>query len=70
MYVEKRKEMLSEKPAFSLSSFSLSKRLFISSSLSAFRVVSSAYLRLLIIFPAFFIPACDSSSPAFHMMFF
>ena len=40
--------MLSFKPAFSLSSFTFVKRLFSSSSLSAIRVVSSAYLRLLI----------------------
>ena len=40
--------MLNFKPAFSLSSFTLVKRLFNSSSLSAIRVVSSAYLRLLI----------------------
>ena len=39
--------MLSFKPAFSLSSFTF-KRFFSSSSLSAVRVVSSAYLRLLI----------------------
>ena len=39
--------ILSFKPAFSLSSFTFIKRLF-SSSLSAVRVVSSAYLRLLI----------------------
>ena len=38
------------------------------SALSAIRVVSSAYLRLLIIFPAILIPACGSSSPAFLMM--
>ena len=36
-----------------------------SSSLSAIRVVSSAYLRLLIFLLAIFIPACASSSP--HM---
>ena len=59
--------MLSFKPAFSLSSFTLIKRLFSSSSLSAIRVVSSAYLRLLIFLPAILIPACDSFSPAFHM---
>ena len=49
--------MLSFKPVFSLSCFTLLKRLFSSSSLSALRVVSSACLRLLI-------PACihlDSS---------
>ena len=40
--------MLSFKPAFSLSSFTLIKRLFSSSSLSAIKVVSSAYLWLLI----------------------
>ena len=56
------------KPAFSLSSFTL-KRLFSSSSLSAIRVVSSAYLRLLIFLPAILIPACDSSSLAFHVMY-
>ena len=39
--------MLSFKPAFSLSSFTLAKRLFSSYSLTAIRVVSSAYLRLL-----------------------
>ena len=36
------------KPAFSLSSFTFIKRLFSSSLLSAIRVISSAYLRLLI----------------------
>ena len=40
--------MLSFKPTFSLSSFTFVKRLLSSSSLSAIRVVSSAYLRLLI----------------------
>ena len=40
--------MLSFKPAFPLSSFTLIKRLFSSSSLSTIRVVSSVYLRLLI----------------------
>ena len=43
--------MLSFKPVFSLSSFTFIKRLFSSSSLSAIRVVSSAYLRLLIFLP-------------------
>ena len=33
-------------------------------SLSAIRVVSSAYLRLLIFLPAILIPVCVSSSPA------
>ena len=45
------------------------KRLFSSSSLSAIRVVSSAYLRLLTFLPAVLIPACASSSPAFLMMY-
>src|SRR5574337_675711 len=40
--------MLSFKPSFLFSSFTLIKRLFSSSSLSAIRVASSAYLRLLI----------------------
>ena len=31
--------------------------------------MSSAYLRLFIFPPAILIPACDSSSPAFHMMY-
>ena len=61
--------MLSCKPTFSLSSFTLIKRLFISSSLSAIRVVSSAYLRLLIFLRAILIPACASSSPAFLVMY-
>ena len=43
--------MLSFKPTFSLSSFTFIKTLFSSSSLSAIRVVSSAYLRLLIFLP-------------------
>ena len=60
--------MLSFKPAFSLSSFTFIKMLF-SSSLSALRVVLSAYLRLLIFLPAILIPACASSSPAFHMIY-
>ena len=61
--------MLSFQPGFSLSSFTFIKRLFNSSSLSAIRVVSSAYLRLLIFLPAILIPACASSSLAFHMMY-
>ena len=40
--------MLSFKPAFSLSTFILIKRLFSSSSLSVIRVMSSAYLTLVI----------------------
>ena len=61
--------MLSFKPTFSLSSFTFIKRLFSSSSPSAIRVVSSAYLRLLIFLPAILIPVCSSSSLAFHMMY-
>ena len=61
--------MLGFKPAVSLSSFTIIKRLFSSSSLSAIRVVSSAYLRLLIFLPAILIPACVSHSSAFHMMY-
>ena len=45
------------------------KRLFSSSSLSAIRVVSSTYVRLLIFLLATLISACASSSPAFHMMY-
>ena len=59
--------MLSFKPTFSLFSFTFNKRLF-SSLLSAVRVVSSAYLRLLIFLLAILISACASPSPAFHMM--
>ena len=51
--------MLSFKPDFSLSSFSLIKRLFSSFSLSAIRVVSSAFLKLLIFLPAILSPAYD-----------
>ena len=54
--------MLSFKPASSLSSFTFIKKLFSSSSLSAIRVLSSVYLRLLIFLPAILIPACASSS--------
>ena len=62
--------MLSFKPTFSLYSFSFIKRLFRSSLLSAIRVVSSVYLRGLLIFLlAILIPACASSSPAFLMIY-
>ena len=61
--------MLSFKPTFSLSSFTFVKRLFGSYSLSPIRVVSSAYLKLLIFLPAVLILACASSSLAFHMMY-
>ena len=61
--------MLSFKPTFSLSSFTFIKMLFSSSSLSAKRVVSSEYLRLLIFLPEILIPHCASSSPALLMMY-
>ena len=61
--------MLSFKPAFSLSSFIFIKKLFSSFLLSAIRVVSSAYLRLLVFLPAILIPACASPSLAFCMMY-
>ena len=57
-----------ELKAFSLSSFTIIKRLCSSSSLSAIRVVSTAYLRLLTFLPAILIPACVSSSTAFLMI--
>ena len=60
--------MLSFKPAFSLFSVTLIKRLFSSSSLSAIRVVSFAYLRLLIVLPMILIPAFASSILAFHKL--
>ena len=45
--------MLNFKPAFSLSSFTLIKRPFSSSSLSAIRMVSSAHFRLLLFLQQF-----------------
>ena len=56
--------MLNFKSVSSLSSFTFISRLFSSSLLSAIRVVSSAYLRLLIFLPAILIPTCAASSPA------
>ena len=61
--------MLSFKPTFPLSSFTFIKTLFSSSSLYAIRVVSSAYLRLLLFLLAILIPAWTSSTPAFLMMY-
>ena len=61
--------MLNFKSAFSLSSFTFIKSLFNSSLLSIIRVVIPAYLSLLIFLPAIEIPACTSSSLAFHMMY-
>ena len=61
--------MLSFKPIFSLFYFTFTKRLFSSSLLSAIRVVSSVYLRLLIFLPAILIPVCVASSPEFCTMY-
>ena len=61
--------MLSFKSTLSLSSFTFIKRLFSSSSLSAIRVVSYAYLRLLVCLLAMLIPACASFSPVFLVMY-
>ena len=61
--------MLSFKPAFSVSSFTFIKRFFSFSFLCTIRVASFAYLKLLIFLSVILIPACDSSSPAFHMMY-
>ena len=49
--------------------FHFHQEAFSSSSLSAIRVVSSAYLRLLVFLLAILIPACASSSPVFLMMY-
>ena len=62
--------MLSFRWTFSFSSFTFIKRLFRSSSLSAIRVVSSVSLSLLVFLPAILIPACASSSQAFHLIYF
>ena len=61
--------MLSFKPTFSFPFFTFVKTLFSSSLLSAIRVVSSVYLRLLLFLPAILIPVCASSTPAFCMMY-
>ena len=55
------------KPTLSLSSCTFIKRIF--SLLSAIRVMSSAYLKLLIILLAILIPACASSNLAFCIMY-
>ena len=60
---------LSFNPTFWLCFLTLIKRLFSSSSLSAFRAVSSAYLRLLMFFLTILIPPCDSSSLTVLMMY-
>ena len=51
------------KPVFSI------KRIFNSFLLFAIKVLSSAYLRLLIFLPAILIPACASSRPGFHVTY-
>ena len=56
--------MLSFKPAFWLSIFTLIKRLFSSSSLFALREISSAYLKLMMLLPEILI-AADSPSLAY-----
>ena len=61
--------ILSFQLALSLCCFIFIKRLFCSSSLSAIRVVSFEYLKLLVFLQAILIPACASSSPAFLMMY-
>ena len=53
---------------FSLSSFTFSKRPFSFPLLSVIKVVSSAYLRLLIFLPAILVPGCASSRLAFFTM--
>ena len=60
---------LTFKSAVSLSSFTFIKRLFSFSLPSAIRMVSSAYLKLLVFLPAILIPACASTSPTFHIMY-
>ena len=57
--------MLTFKPAFPPSSFTLTKRPFSSSLLSAVRVLSFAYLRVIDISPSSLDSACASSSLAF-----
>ena len=59
---------LSFQPTFALSSFTFTKSLFSSSSLSAIRVVPSAYL-IIDISPNYLDSNCASSSPVFLMMY-
>ena len=63
------KSQLFHSPLSLSSLFTFIKRLFISFLLSAIRVVSSAYLKLLFFLPAILILAYASSSPAFLMMY-
>ena len=57
------------KPAFSLSFFTPVTKLFSSFSLFVNRVISFAYLRWLIFLPAILIPAYESFSPGFRMIY-
>ena len=61
--------MFSFKPTFSLSTFTLIKNLFCSL-ISAFREVSSVYLRLLVFLPAILTSVCEPSSLSFHWMLY
>ena len=61
--------IFSFKPVFSFSSLTFTQRLFSSSLLSYIRVVSSAFRKLLIFLLAILIPAWDSSSLAFRIMY-
>ena len=63
--------MLNFRATFSLSSFTFVKRLFDegSSSLSYIRLVSYAFLKLLIFLLAILIPVCASSILAFHKIY-
>jgi len=60
---------LNFKTTFSHSFFTSIKRLFSSSLISAIRMMSAVYLRLLLFLPAILIPACPSSSLAFQIMY-
>ena len=60
---------LNVKCYLSLSFFTLIKRLLSSSSLSAIRVVSGEYLRLLLFLLEILVTVCDLSSLAFHMTY-
>ena len=61
--------MLNFKQTFLFYSFTFNKWIISSSLLSAIKVVSSAYLRLLIFLLTMLLPACASSSLAFHIMY-
>ena len=61
--------MLRFKPAFSLSSFTFRRGSLVPLHFLPLEMVSFAYLRLLIFLPAILIPACDSSSLTFHMIY-